>query len=232
MTKPPVRLLEALGEWPLDREQRALLETGVQAIADERAEGFLALLRQAESELSSCEGLLAGRATPMPQSSSGKTLNDLFLETLKDIYFAEKKILMTLPKMARAAGSQILKSTFESHIDETQNQIERLEDVFELLDTPVRGKKSDAIEGILDEAKEIIEEYKNEPVLDAGLLAAAQAIEHYQISRYGTLKAWAETLGMTEAAKWLGQNLAEEKKADEVLSALAQTGVEGKAHAG
>ena len=120
-----------------------------------------------------------------------KDLNELFLDTLKDIYYAEKQILKALPKMAKAATSDKLRAAFEKHHDETEGQVERLEKIFELLGKAARGKKCDAIEGILDEGKEIMEEYADTPALDAGLLAAAQAVEHYEISRYGTLKAWA-----------------------------------------
>src|SRR5712664_4085417 len=121
-----------------------------------------------------------------------KDLNDLFLDTLKDIYYAEKQIYKSLPKMAKAAHSDQLRQAFEKHHQETEGQIERLEQIFELIDKPARGKKCDAIEGILDEGKEIMDEYKSTPALDAGLLAAAQAVEHYEISRYGTLRTWAE----------------------------------------
>ncbi len=124
-----------------------------------------------------------------------KDLNALFLDTLKDIYYAEKQIYKALPKMAKAANSDQLRAAFEKHHDETEGQIGRLEQIFELLGKPARGKKCDAIEGILDEGTEIMDEYKGEPALDAGLLAAAQAVEHYEISRYGTLKSWAGKLG-------------------------------------
>ena len=117
-----------------------------------------------------------------------KDLSALFLDTLKDIYYAEKQIYKSLPKMAKAASSDELRAAFEKHHEETEGQIERLESVFELLGKPARGKKCDAIEGILDEGKEIMEEYADTPALDPGLLAAAQAVEHYEIARYGTLR--------------------------------------------
>jgi len=158
-----------------------------------------------------------------------KDLNDLFLDTLKDIYFAEKQILKALPKMAKVANSDKLRAAFEKHEGETETQIERLEKIFEILGKAARGKKCDAIEGILDEGKEIMEEYEGAPALDAGLLAAAQAVEHYEISRYGTLKTWANQLGLTPAVKLLDQTLAEEKKTDETLSALAETAVNAEA---
>lgn len=160
---------------------------------------------------------------------SDKDLNALFLDTLKDIYYAEKQIYKSLPKMAKAAQSDQLRAAFEKHHDETEGQIERLEQVFELLGKPARGKKCDAIEGILDEGKEIMEEYKGAPALDAGLLAAAQAVEHYEISRYGTLKTWANQLGLRDAVKLLDQTLAEEKKTDDALSKLAASAVNAEA---
>jgi ferritin-like metal-binding protein YciE len=131
--------------------------------------------------------------------------------------------------MAKAANSDKLRAAFEKHEGETETQIERLEKIFEIIGKAARGKKCDAIEGILDEGKEIMEEYEGAPALDAGLLAAAQAVEHYEISRYGTLKTWANQLGLTQAVKLLDQTLAEEKKTDETLSALAETAVNAEA---
>ena len=158
-----------------------------------------------------------------------KDLNALFLDTLKDIYYAEKQIYKALPKMAKAANSDKLKAAFERHHEETEGQIERLEQVFELLGKPARGKKCDAIEGILDEGKEVMDEYEDTPALDAGLLAAAQAVEHYEISRYGTLKAWAGKLSLSDAVKLLDQTLAEEKKTDETLTKIAVSAVNAEA---
>src|SRR6201994_175067 len=158
-----------------------------------------------------------------------KDLSELFIDTLKDIYYAEKQMYKSLPKMARAANSDQLRSAFEKHHDETEGHIERLEQIFELLGKPARGKKCDAIEGILDEGKEIMDEYKNEPALDAGLLAAAQAVEHYEISRYGTLKTWADKLGIKDAVKLLDQTLTEEKKTDETLTKIAISAVNAEA---
>jgi ferritin-like metal-binding protein YciE len=154
-----------------------------------------------------------------------KDLNDLFLDTLKDIYFAEKQILKALPKMAKAAQADKLRAAFEKHHGETEGQVERLEQIFELLDKPARGKTCDAIQGILDEGKEIMEEYKGCEALDAGLLAAAQAVEHYEISRYGTLKQWALQLGMKDAARLLDETLQEEKNTDVSLTTLAEASV-------
>ncbi len=158
-------------------------------------------------------------------TAKDKNLNDLFLDTLKDIYFAEKQILKALPKMAKAANSDKLSAAFEKHHDETEGQVDRLEQIFQLLDVPARGKTCDAIEGILDEGKEIMTEYKGCEALDAGLLAAAQAVEHYEISRYGTLKAWATRLGMKEAVRLLDETLKQEKKTDETLTTIAESAV-------
>jgi ferritin-like metal-binding protein YciE len=160
-----------------------------------------------------------------------KNLQELFHETLKDIYFAEKKILSALPKMAKAAQSEDLKAAFEKHESETEKHVERLEKVFEEIDQTPRGKTCDAIVGIIEEGQEVMKEYKGSPALDAGLLAAAQAVEHYEISRYGTLKTWAQELRLGEAVKLLDTTLAEEKKTDEVLTELAETSVNQHAEA-
>ena len=152
-----------------------------------------------------------------------KTLDTLFHETLKDVYYAEKKLTTNLRKMAKAAQSPELKAAFEQHEEETQGQVERLNQVFELIGKRPRAKTCDAIEGIIAEASEIMEEFKGSPAHDAGLLAAAQAVEHYEISRYGTLKAWAEKLGMDEAVQLLDQTLQEETATDEKLTMLAES---------
>jgi ferritin-like metal-binding protein YciE len=154
-----------------------------------------------------------------------KTLDDLFYETLKDIYYAERQIVKALPKMARGAQDPKLKAAFETHREETEGQIDRLKQVFEIIGKRAQGKTCDAIEGILSEGEEILEEFKGTPALDAGLLAAAQAVEHYEISRYGTLRAWAEQLGLKDAAKLLGETLKEESKTDDLLTGLAQSAV-------
>ena len=158
-----------------------------------------------------------------------KTLNDLFLDTLKDIYYAEKQILKALPKMAKAAQSSELKAGFEQHLEETEGQIERLEQVFEMLGKPARGKTCDAILGIIEEGKSIMDEFKGTDALDAGLVAAAQAVEHYEIARYGTLKTWAQQLGMADAAKLLDKTLSEEIATDRKLTGLAETSANRKA---
>ena len=161
--------------------------------------------------------------------TKAKTLDDLFHDTLKDIYFAEKKILSALPKMAKAAQSDELRAAFEKHMTETEGQVERLEEVFAEIEARPQGKTCDAIMEIIDEGKEIMGEYKGSPALDAGLLAAAQAVEHYEISRYGTLIAWANELGLKGAARLLKETLAEEEKTDKTLSALAESVVNQKA---
>ena len=151
-----------------------------------------------------------------------KELKDLFLDTLKDIYFAEKKILSALPKMAKAAQSPRLKAAFEKHMAETDGQVERLEQVFASIDETPKGKTCDAILGIIEEGKEVMDEYKGMPAHDAGLLAAAQAVEHYEMTRYGTLRTWAEELGYTKSVKLLQQTLDEERATDAALTKLAK----------
>src|ERR1700694_506264 len=158
-------------------------------------------------------------------AAKDKDLNALFLDTLKDIYYAEKQILKALPKRAKAAQSDKLRAAFEKHHGETEGQVERLEQVFELIDKPARGKTCDAIQGILDEGKEIMEENKGTEALDAGMIAAAQAVEHYEIARYGTLKQWAQQLGIKDAVRLLDQTLQEEKKTDQSLTSLAEASV-------
>ena len=153
--------------------------------------------------------------------AESKTLDELFHDTLKDIYFAENKILAALPKMAKAAQNEDLAAAFEKHHGETKGQIGRLEKVFQEIEEKPEGKTCDAILGILKEGEEIMKEYKGSPAHDAGLLAAAQAVEHYEISRYGTLAAWAEELGLENAYELLNETLEEESATDEALSELA-----------
>jgi ferritin-like metal-binding protein YciE len=160
-----------------------------------------------------------------------KKLDELFHDTLKDIYFAEKKILSALPKMMKAAQNEELKAAFEKHRGETEGQVERLEQVFAMIEKKPQGKTCAAIVGITDEGAEIMEEYKGSPALDAGLLAAAQAVEHYEISRYGTLKAWAEELGLDDAAELLQETLDEEEATDEALTEIAKSAINQQAEA-
>lgn len=163
--------------------------------------------------------------------ASTKTLKDLFHNTLKDIYFAEKKILTALPKMAKAAQSAELRAAFEKHETETEGHVSRLEEIFDELGETARGKTCDAILGIIEEGKEVMKEYKNMPALDAGLLAAAQAVEHYEIARYGTLRTWAAELGLNRSVRLLEATLAEEKKTDSALTQLAESSVNQHAEA-
>jgi ferritin-like metal-binding protein YciE len=158
-----------------------------------------------------------------------KTLDNLFHDTLRDVYYAEKKILRTLPKMAKGTKSKELAAAFEKHRDQTEGQVERLERIFELIGKRPQGKTCPAIDGIIEEGQEIMDDYKSSPALDAGLLAAAQAVEHYEITRYGTLKRWAEVLGMEEAVQLLDETLQEESQTDEDLTALADKQVNAKA---
>jgi ferritin-like metal-binding protein YciE len=154
-----------------------------------------------------------------------KLLEDLFHDTLKDIYFAENKILKTLPKMAKAAQSKELRAAFTKHERETRGQVKRLERVFKIIGKPARGKTCAAINGIADEGAEIMKEYKGMPALDAGLLAAAQAVEHYEISRYGTMCTWAKELGLSDAAQLLKETLAEEEMTDKAMTVLAKEAI-------
>ena len=158
-----------------------------------------------------------------------KTLNDLFYDTLKDIYYAERQIVKALPKMARAAKAPELKTAFEKHKEETEGHIERLQQVFESIGKRAQGKTCEAIQGILSEGEEIIEDFKGTAALDAGLISSAQAVEHYEITRYGTLKAWAEQLSHRDAAKLLDATLQEEAKTDEALTTLAESAVNAAA---
>lgn len=151
-----------------------------------------------------------------------KSLDDLFHGLLKDIYYAERKILKALPKMARGARSDELKAAFEKHADETQIQIERLQQVFDLIGKPARGKTCPAIDGIIEEGEEVLDEYGGTAAVDAGLAAAAQAVEHYEISRYGTLCRWAELIGQKQAANLLEETLAEEEATDLLLTDIAE----------
>ncbi|MBZ9765430.1 ferritin-like domain-containing protein [Mesorhizobium sp. CA6] len=162
----------------------------------------------------------------MPKKASSATSNgleSLFLDGLKDIYYAEKKILKALPKLAKAAQSEKISAAFEKHLKETEDQVDRLEQVFDMLGKPARGKTCPAIDGMIEEGSEILEEYKDEPALDAGLVGAAQAVEHYEIARYGTLIAWAEQLGLKDALPLLRQTLKEESATDEALNALGES---------
>ena len=153
------------------------------------------------------------------------TLHDAFLDELRDSYDAEKQLTKALTKLAKAASSPKLRQAFESHLEETKGHVERLEQVFESLDEKVRGKHCDGIAGIIEEGKSIMEEDFDETTMDACLIAAGQRAEHYEMAAYGTLVAWAQAMGHSEAATLLQQTLDEEKAADKKLSALAEGGI-------
>ncbi|WP_018899284.1 ferritin-like domain-containing protein [Rhizobium sp. 2MFCol3.1] len=160
-----------------------------------------------------------------------KNLDDLFYDTLKDIYYAEKQILKALPKMARAAQSEELKAGFMTHKEQTEGHVDRLHQVFELIGKRAQGKTCEAIQGIIAEGEEIIEEFKGSPAIDAGLISSAQAVEHYEMARYGTLKTWAQTLGKKDVVTLLDQTLQEEAATDKTLSKLATSAANQKAAA-
>ena len=153
------------------------------------------------------------------------TLNDLFEETLKDVYFAENAILKALPKMESKATSKALKMAFSDHAEETQNQVKRLDKVFKLIGKKPEGKECPALKGLVKETEELMSEAKNADVLDAGLIGCAQAVEHYEMARYGTLCAWAEQLEMGDAVELLEETLDEEKAADKKLTKLAESSI-------
>ena len=151
-----------------------------------------------------------------------KNLKDLFLHTLKDVYFAEHEILKALPRMAAAARTDELRAAFETHRSQTEQQIRRLEDVFALLGQKAEGVPCEAIQGILAEGREVMEGFAGGPALDAGLIAAAQAVEHYEIARYGALRSWAELIGLEDVEELLDVTLTEEKETDALLTRLAE----------
>jgi ferritin-like metal-binding protein YciE len=158
-----------------------------------------------------------------------KNLSDLLYETLMDMYFAEKQILTALPEMAEAAQSPDLKEAFETHLVQSEDHVTRLEQAFELIGKPAQPKTCNAILGIIEDGKEVIEAFKGTAALDPGLLAAAQAVEHYEISRYGTMVTWAETLGLDDVADLLAETLDEEETTDERLTEIAKATVNAQA---
>lgn len=163
---------------------------------------------------------------------ASETLQDLLVDVLRDTYNAEKQLVKALPKMAKAANSEELRAAFEEHLDVTKQQVIRLEQVFKELNVPVRGKHCVAMEGLIEEGKELMEEDHDPEVLDAGLIAAAQKVEHYEIAAYGTTRTWSEMLGFNNVAQLLKQSLDEEAEADETLSQLATTTVNVRAEDG
>jgi ferritin-like metal-binding protein YciE len=160
-----------------------------------------------------------------PEDASMKTMEELFHALLQDVYYAEKELTKALPKMAKNADDQQLKKAFTDHLKETEGQIERLEKAFEMIGKTPRGKKCDAIIGIVAEGKEVIEEVDDPQTLDAGLISAGQAAEHYEIARYGTLCAWAKLIGKPQVARLLHETLQEERHADELLTKIAEHSV-------
>ena len=158
-----------------------------------------------------------------------KNLEELFHHLLKDIYYAEKQIVKALPKMAKATENPLLKQAFEHHLEETKSQVKRLEEVFKVIGKTPRGEKCPAILGLVEEGEEVMEKGEDGDVIDAGLLAGAQAVEHYEMSRYGTMVAWAEQLGYTKAVPLLRATLKEEKAADQKLSEIATSSVNRQA---
>lgn len=169
--------------------------------------------------------------TETPTMADHKTLQDLFLDTVKDVYYAEKQIVKALQKMERAAQSDQVKKAFDEHREQTERHVERLDKIFEMLGVPARGKTCDGILGIIEEGKTIMDEYKGTEALDAGLIASAQAVEHYEMARYGTLKAWAQQLGMNDAYGLLEETYKEESETDKKLSQMAMQSENRKAAA-
>lgn len=160
-----------------------------------------------------------------------QTMEDLFLNCLKDVYYAEKQIVKALPKMAKAVKSKELRQAFEHHLEETRQQVKRLEQVFKNCGEKAEGEKCPAIEGLIEEGEEVMAETKDPEVRSAAILAGAQAVEHYEISRYGTLCAWAKQLGYDDSADLLAETLEEEKNADKTLTAIAEDEVNRRAAA-
>ena len=160
-----------------------------------------------------------------------KTLDDLFLDTLKDIYYAEKKLVQTLPKMAKKANSPTLKEAIERHLGETEAHVTRLEEVFATMDKKPASKKCESVEGLLKEAEELLGEIEDASTLDAAIISSAQTVEHYEIARYGTLVCWARQLGLKDAEFLLQKTLDEEQSADKKLSRLAEEYINQKAAA-
>jgi ferritin-like metal-binding protein YciE len=152
-------------------------------------------------------------------------MDQLFHALLQDVYYAEKELTKALPKMAKEAENDDLKAAFTNHLEETKNHVQRLEKAFEMIGKPAKGKKCDAILGIVAEGKEVIDEVDDADTLDAGLIASGQAAEHYEIARYGTLCAWARQLGKPQIERLLHETLEEEKKADALLTQIAEESV-------
>ena len=164
-------------------------------------------------------------AVEREESETSEGLRQLFVDELKDIYWAEKAMTKAIPKMIKNATSEELQNALTDHLEVTENQVKRLEEVFDSIGTKVQAKKCDAMEGLIKEAGSIMEETEKGPVRDAGIISAAQKVEHYEIASYGTLVAFAKILGENEAAALLGETLEEEKEADESLTQIAESSI-------
>jgi ferritin-like metal-binding protein YciE len=173
-----------------------------------------------------------GNSTLREKKMKLDSLEPLFVEELRDIYNAENQLIKALPKMAKAASSEELKSAFEEHFAQTRGHVERLEEIFEELGKPAKGKTCKAMKGLIEEGSEMMEEEGEDSVLDAGIIAAAQKVEHYEIASYGTVRAWAEQLGKDNAVDLLQQTLDEESEANEKLTELAESAINVEAKAG
>ncbi len=170
-----------------------------------------------------------GSSRGSARQAQSKELHDLFHDTLKDVYHAEKQLVRALPKMAKAAQSRELKQAIETHLTETQGQVQRLEQVFEIMGERVSAKPCHGMMGLVEEGQEVMDEFKGTEPVDAGLIGAAQAVEHYEIARYGTLSSWASQLGMNDAVRLLEETLAEEKRTDRLLTEIAESNANRRA---
>jgi ferritin-like metal-binding protein YciE len=184
--------------------------------------------------MSRARRLVAVRCEQRPTDQTGiamttKTMNDLLMTTMQDVYYAERQILKALPKLAKASENEELKNALMHHREETEGQVERLQKAFDALGKRARGKTCEAINGLIEEGDEVVEEFEQGPVRDAGIIACAQAVEHYEMARYGTIAAWAKAVGAHDVARLMQDTLDEEKKADSTLNQLAQRGLNQQA---
>jgi len=189
------------------------------------AEGDLKPENHAERSPASAITCVLVPNPPGDEPIAEKDLKALFLHQLKDTYFAENAILKALPQMAEAAASEELRGAFAVHLKETEGQVRRLEQIFQMVGEKPEGIPCNAIQGIIEEGQEILQEFSDGEALDAGLIAAAQAVEHYEIARYGTLLAWGKQLGLSEAQGLIEETLVEEENTDQVLSELAEDAI-------
>jgi ferritin-like metal-binding protein YciE len=206
------------------RDEKGEVHHHTKAYMDEHGRRSLGGVRQSGPQgfaQQGSRGEAAGKVGNDEEGEDGR-LGELFLVTLQDIYSAEKQMLRAMAKIGSQSQSDQLRQALQIHGEETETQVERLEQVFEMLGKPAQGKPCQAIEGLISEAEEVMQEFKGSDALDPGLLSATQAVEHYEISRYGTLKAWAEELGMRDAARLLDESLHEEKRTDALLTKIAE----------